>query len=319
MRSEALILAIETGGTKIQAFLGTGEGEILFRQRMDVDPRRGPEGILETVYAAIGAARERAAGLGAEVSRIGFGFGGPVDEASGRVLGSMQIPGWAGFGLAEHIRARFGIETSVFNDTDSATWGEYVLGAGRGTDIFFYTNIGSGIGGGVVIHGRLFTGQGLGACEFGQTFVSNPRRILQSDSDRLETLCSGWAIERHLGGAAVPPDSVLMALCGGDQSRLTAGMLGEAASRGDAYASELLDEIARLFARGLANALCFYSPECIAIGGGVSLIGEPLIGRLRRFTDEYVYLNSKGTYRIQQCELGEDAVSVGVLLRAGAM
>lgn len=85
----------------------------------------------------------------------------------------------------------------------------------------------------------------------------------------------------------------------------------------DEYALKVLEEMAEYFAIALSNVLCFYSPEVIAIGGGVSLIGDPLITRIRKYTDQYVYQNSRGKYRIVKSELDEDVVLVGTLLLTG--
>lgn len=207
----------------------------------------------------------------------------------------------------------------MFNDSNAAAWGEYCRGAGRGSQIFFYTNIGSGVGGGIILNGKLFDGQGYGAAEFGQSYLYDP--WYKGDSrypvNHIERICSGWSIEQRLRSDKIPEQSVLLQLCEGHQEKINCPLWSEAIRMNDEYALKVLEEMAEYFAIALSNVLCFYSPEVIAIGGGVSLIGDPLITRIRKYTDQYVYQNSRGKYRIVKSELDEDVVLVGTLLLTG--
>lgn len=314
-----LILAVETGGTKLQLALGLSDGTILHRYRTVVMREKGGRGILDVVEGALPHMRQKAAELGGRICRIGWGFGGPVITAERRAIGSALVPGWSGFNLGEYAEARTGLPTYVFNDANAATWGEYCCGAGRNTNIFFYTNIGSGVGGGTVLYGKLYDGQGYGATEFGQTWVGNPWGDDNYHSEKVENLCSGVAIEERMHRMDIPGDSMLWRLCSGDQQRLDCRMLGEAVKAGDPFATQLFDDIAHVLSIGLSNIISCFSPEKLAIGGGVSLIGEPLISRLREYTKDYVFFNSTDRFEIVQNELGEDVVLVGALLLAGQM
>ena len=131
-----LFLAVETGGTKLQFVLGDAQGCIVQRSRLSVARERGFQGILEAVTAQVPLFSAAAAQNGARIAHIGVGFGGPVDARSGCVLGSMQISGWSDFPLKTYLEEKTGLPVRVYNDTDAATWGEYRLGAGRGTRNF---------------------------------------------------------------------------------------------------------------------------------------------------------------------------------------
>lgn len=314
------LLAIETGGTKIQLVLGTPQGKILYRYRTLVDRERGTQGILDKVLEALPVMREQAKVLGGEIWRAGIGFGGPVETATGKAIYSAQIDGWADFPVTDYFTQRTDIPCYLFNDSNAAAWGEYCMGAGRGTEIFFYTNIGSGVGGGVVLGGQLFDGQGFGAAEFGQSYLYDPHHKgnQRYPVNHIEKICSGWSIEQRLRVDPLPSDSLLATLCGGRREILDCRMWAEGIRAKDAYSLEILEEIAEYFSIALCNVLCFYSPQVIAVGGGVSLIGEPLIERLRKYTERYVYQNSKGRYRIVKSELDEDVVLVGTLLLTGS-
>ena len=312
-------MAIETGGTKIQLVLGSAEGEIFYHYRTLVEKEKGFQGILDKVLEALPELQQKAEELDGTIWRIGIGFGGPVDTSTGTAIWSAQIDGWGNFPVARYFEERTGISTFLFNDSNAAAWGEYCMGAGRGSDIFFYTNIGSGIGGGIIINGKLFDGQGFGAAEFGQTYMYDPhyRGNSRYPVNHLERVCSGWGIEERLRREQIPEKSVLWRLCGKRQENLNCRMWAEGIEEGDAFSLKILDETAEYFAIALCNVLCFYSPEVIAVGGGVSLIGEPLIGKIRAYVDQYVYQNCKGRYRIVKSELDEDVVLVGTLLLTG--
>jgi len=313
------ILAIEAGGTKLQMAIGSAQGEILYNYRTTVDREKGFQGILDVFMDAMPSLNAKAKELGGTIRRLGIGFGGPVDTVTGTVIWSAQIEGWGGFPVKKFFEEKTGIPTCVFNDSDAAAWGEYCKGAGQGSHIFFYTNMGSGVGGGIVINGSLFTGHGYGATEFGQSYLYNPfHRGDGYPVTQVEKLCSGWGIERRLRREHIPETSVLWELCQGEQEKLNCPMWGEGIRRGDAYSLKVLEETCELFSIGLSNVICLFSPDTIAVGGGVSLIGEPLIQGLNRCIKKYVYKNSLGRYKIVKSQLGESIVLVGVLLLAGA-
>lgn len=317
---EQYILAVETGGTKIQMAIGTKDGEILYNYRTGVERKKGFQGILDVVSDAMPKLCKEAGKLGGRIEKIGIGFGGPVDMKEGKAIWSAQIDGWGDFPVKEFFEKRTGIPTSIFNDSDAAAWGEYCKGSGQGTDSFFYTNMGSGVGGGVIIDGKLFTGCGYTVTEFGQSYLYNPFSQNKSEACpviQVEKLCSGWGIEKRIREDAIPESSLLWELCKGKKEEINCLMWGKGIEQGDAYSLRVLDETAELFSIALTNVICFFSPEVIAVGGGVSLIGEPLISRLNHYAEKYVYKNSAGKYKIVKSVLDEAIVLVGVLLLTG--
>jgi glucokinase len=178
-------------------------------------------------------------------------------------------------------------------------------------------NVGSGIGGALVIDGRLHDGQGLGAFEMGHTRITEIGGDGALRQMKLEDLCSGWAIEHTIRARAPKMGTPLFELCGGHQNTLTCAMLGQAAERGDAAAIHHIEIVAERLARAIANAITLIHPERFAIGGGVSLMGEVLLEPLRRHVHEYVFEPYREKYQIVPAALGEDVVLVGALLLAG--
>jgi len=313
------ILSVEIGGTKLQLAIGTPQGDIVARRRGSVDIQLGGEGIrtwlLREIPGFIGFAKKKFGPLAA----IGCGFGGPIDSHEGRVLQSIQIDGWRDFPLREWFQNSFSLPTIVVNDSNAAAWGEYCRGFGKGSQHFFYTNIGSGIGGGLVFAGNLYDAQGFGAGEFGHTYVPDWTGEGGGKGAEIESLCSGWAIEKRLQQPGyIPKNSDLFSQFSTKLSEVTARDLAESAKKGDPFALNEIDKVAHSLSIGLANVLNLTSVERIAIGGGVSNMGDILIKPIRKFTAQYVFITNKGRYEIQQCKLGDEIVLVGATLLAAA-
>ncbi|MFW5713949.1 MAG: ROK family protein, partial [Brevefilum sp.] len=292
--------------------------EILHSYQDKVDRKKGGEGIrrwlVNNIPRFISTVEDQEDGY---VDAIGCGFGGPVNSHEGRVMDSIQICGWKGFPLKDWFEEHFERPAIVVNDSNAATWGEYRRGFGQGCQHFFYTNLGSGIGGGFVISGALFDGQGFGAGEFGHTYVPDWTADKPDAGVEIESLCSGWAIESRLNAPDyLPRSSRLFQVRSERDESITARDLGEAARLGDPFALKEIDRIADSMGYGLANVLSLTGVERIAIGGGVSNLGEILIGPIRKYTEKYAFISNKGRYTIGRCELGEKIVLVGAILLA---
>ncbi len=314
---ERLALGLEIGGTKLQAALGTYEGAIIERERGEAAAGAGAEQILAWFEEHVPGLIARAEGDGKTVGGVGIGFGGPVESAAGRAILSHQVEGWKGFPLQKWCESKFGLPTHIANDANAAGWAEYSCGAGKGTRTFCYINVGSGIGGSLVIDGKLHDGQGLGAFEIGHTYVADPTSNIPGESSKLERLYSGWSIERRLrSGPALEEGTELHRLCEGDRSRITCALLAQAAEAGDAHALSAVEEIARGLGLAIANCITLIHPERFVLGGGVFLMGDVLLEPLRTFVDRHVIDSFRGTCEILPAALGEDVVLVGALLLA---
>jgi len=314
---EQYILGVEIGGTKLQLAISTRDGEILDTHQGRVNVDAGAPGIREWLKNKIPVMFSRASDMKGELVALGCGFGGPIDTAKGEVIKSVQIRGWSGFPIKNWFEEKFNLPAVIANDSNAATWGEYNNGSGRGSRYFFYTNMGSGIGGGIVVNGQLYDGQGNGAGEFGQTYIPDWTHDLPGKPEKIENLCSGWAIEKRLRTTGyVPQDSLLLELTDGDAQAIDARKLAEAARAGDKFALREIDRIACSIGLGLANMLCLVNVEVIAIGGGVSNMGNLLIDPIRRYTQKYEFISSHNNYKIGKSELGDRIVLVGAVLLA---
>lgn len=310
-------IGVEIGASKHQIAVGDAEGNLFSRRAGKVVLEEGANGILAWMKQNIPIMLEEARRDGREVSGIGIGFGGILESATGKVTASVQVSGWENFGVAAWFKDTFGLPAVVLNDTVAGGFGEYYCGAGRGAKSLFYTNIGSGIGGTLIYHGRHFDGLGVGTSYFGHTYVPDWTGAAPGAFDKVESLCSGFGLQRRLRRQGyVPQNSMIYALCNGNIQTITAAMFGEAVNAGDTFALEELDHYTRAYAVGLANVITLFSVDRVVIGGGVAKIGEALLEPIRERVDELVFFSSRGRYDIRQAMLMDDAVLVGAVTAA---
>ncbi len=293
-------LAIEIGGTKLQVCAGTGDGGILDRRRFAVDRAGGGEGIRAQIASVL---PELVAKW--QPRAVGAGYGGPVDWKTGRIKCSHHIAGWDDFPLGAWLRDRAGIPAFVNNDANVAALGEALHGAGRGASPVFWVNAGSGVGGGLVVDGRIFHGASPGEMEIGHV-------RLDRDGTIVEDRCSGWAVDRAVRAAVEKePRSVLAQIAA--KSNADARCLAPAIAAGCAVADRLLTDAMNELAFALSHAVQLLHPEVIVVGGGLSLLGEPLRSRLVAALPRWVMDAFSPGPRIALAGLGEDSVPIGAL------
>ena len=281
------VVGVDLGGTNIVvgAMPTDGSREIGVRS----SPTRSTQGsdavidriveMIETVIAVTCA--EEGVGRDAFVG-VGVGAPGPLDRASGVVVVAPNL-GWKDLPLRDLIARRVGLPVSLDNDANCATLGEWWTGAARGARHAIGITIGTGIGGGLILDGRLYYGACDVAGEIGHTTIdSTGRRCKCGNYGCLEAYASGTAIaERAREALEVGEPSVLPSLVDGDLTRLTAAIVYRASEQGDALAREIVRDTARFLGAGVANLLNIFNPDVVVIAGGVTAAGEALFEPLR--------------------------------------
>ena len=312
-------LGIEIGGTKQQLAIGTSDGKLVEIICEKLILTEGAKTIQKWLEEKIPSMLIKYNTKTSCVKRACIGFGGPIETRTGRILVSIQVDGWKDFKLKGWFEDSFDIETDVINDTVAGGYGELILGAGQGSDNFFYTNIGTGIGGALFIKKENFDGIGYGAVYMGNTYIPDPTSNIPGEKIKLEDICSGVATEKRLQSEGyVYKNSLLIEMCRGDISGITCQMLGQAAEKNDAFALHELDFYAKAYAIGLGNMITSVSPDLIAIGGGVAKMGEVLLRPIRKYVDEVVFISAKNRYKIVQGKLLDNTVILGAILYAAS-
>jgi glucokinase len=312
-----LFMGVEIGATKQQLALGDVDGNLLHVWSDKIPLPNGAGDVLDYIVQKMPAVTAKAAELNGTVRAAGVGFGGILESETGRILISVQVKGWQDFMLKSWFTEKFGLPVRIVNDTVCGGYGELLRGTGRDSRIFFYSNIGSGIGGALFIGGGNYDGQGRGAAYIGHTYIPDWTAKEPGKKEKTENICCGWAIERRLRSAGyVPKDSALTELCGGDASKLDCGMLGQAARRGDAFALSEIDRVAYSYSIALSNLITLLSPDTVAIGGGVANLGDLLIKPIAAYTNELAFISTQDSFRVVQCRNMDSAVLVGAVLYA---
>ncbi len=310
-------LGIEIGGTKQQIAVGRADGSVVELICERVPLTKGALSIREWLERQVPALLEKYNMQDACIGRACIGFGGPIETRTGKVLISVQVEGWKDFELKSWFEDSFGVPTDVLNDTVAGGYGELILGAGRDSQNFFYTNIGTGIGGALFINREYYDGSGCGAVYMGNTYIPDMTCSIPGQKIKLENVCSGAAIERRLrSDGYVESSSMLMELCGGERAKLTCAMLGKAAEQGDGFALREIDLFAQSYAIGLGNAMTMISPDVVAIGGGVANMGEIILAPVKKYLEDVVFISVIDRCRIVTSELSDNVVIAGAILYA---
>ena len=299
-----MYLGIEIGGTKLQIVAGETAITLRERCRLTVDPAAGAAGIRRQIEQALPALLARY-----PVRAVGVGFGGPVDWRSGRIARSHQIAGWSGFDLTGWLQPLIRAPVVVDNDANLAALGEAIHGAGAGFNPTFYFNLGSGVGGGLVVDGNIYHGLPPGEIEFGHL-------RLDRAGTTVESRCSGWAADKKIRDlTARTPDSQLARLVGNSTGG-EARHLAAALAAGDPDAQSIVRETAEDLAFALGHVVQLLHPALIVLGGGLAQVGEPLRAAIARTLPRYVMEAFLPAPPVCLAKLGEDAVPAGAVERA---
>jgi glucokinase len=284
---EQFIVGIDLGGTNIAAGAMPTDGTREIAMRMvSTHAEEGADAVVDRIAALIedviaetraetGAGREDFLG-------VGIGSPGPLDRARGVVIVTPNL-GWREFPLRDEVAKRVNLPATLDNDANCATLGEWWCGAAKGGRNVVGLTIGTGIGGGLILDGKLYHGSSDTAGEVGHTTIdSTGRRCKCGNYGCLEAYTSGPAIaERAREALDGDGDSVMPSLVDGDPGRITAQTVFEAAKRGDALALEVVRDTAHFLGVGISNLINIFNPDILVVAGGVTQAGELLFNPLR--------------------------------------
>lgn len=311
-------VGIDLGGTNIKAGLvRESDGEVLDRFGMPTKASEGREEVLSrlvevTRKALDSTAMTKAMAGGAEVAGVGIGSPGAIDSKRGYVYRADNIPGWSGTDIAGRFRGEFHFPVSVHNDANVYALGEYMFGAGKGAQVLLAFTLGTGIGGGIVIGGRIFSGASGFAAEFGHMPLEEKGRKCTCGSHGcLEAYASATGIVRTAREEIEAGAKTVLPKKGRALDNLTAEKIHQAAVKGDELSSKIIREAAEMLGRGVATVMNCFDPDVVVLGGGVAAMGDMLLDPVKRVVEERVFFAKYTKYRIVPATLGSDAGVIG--------
>jgi glucokinase len=311
--SSGLAVGIDIGGTKVAGGVVDAEGTVLARARRDTPHRSTSPGVVEDTIVDVVA--ELIDIAGDDVVAVGIGAAGFVAADRATVVFAPHLS-WRDEPLEANLQRRVPVPISVDNDANAAAWAEWRFGAAQGDSHVVMVNLGTGIGGAMVMDGQILRGRFGIAGEFGHMqVVPGGQRCECGNKGCWEQYASGNALVREARSmmtAGSPMATDLLDRAGGDPSALTGPMITEAARDGDPTATELLGEIGQWLGVGIANLAAAFDPGVFVIGGGVSAAGDLLLEPAR--TTFRRHLTGRG-YRpeasIVAAALGNEAGLIG--------
>ncbi len=307
------IIGIDIGGTNLVVGTVAEDGsEVLGLVSEPTQSERGADTVLDRIVSLARASQQAASGR--DIVGVGIGAPGPLDTKRGVVLLTPNL-GWTNMPLRDRLASALGLRATLDNDANCAILGEWWRGAARGARHVVGLTVGTGIGGGIVLDGRIYHGASDVAGEIGHmTIDSTGRRCKCGNYGCLEAYASGPAIAaRAVEGIEAGVETMLPGYVNGDLSLVTAQVVYEAAHDGDAFALEVVRDTAQFLGAGVANILNIFNPDVVVICGGVTLAGDRLFVPLRSEVNRRAFKPAVQACRIVPGELPGTAGVVGAV------
>jgi glucokinase len=301
-----MFLGLDLGGTRMRAALADGSGRIVRREDTLTERHSGANRLVRQILDLAEEARQ-----GQGIERIGVGAPGPLEAGSGVLFhpanfSDEDIP------LRSALEERFGVPALVQNDANVAALGEWRAGGHGDTQHLVYVTVSTGVGAGIISHGRLIDGFNTTAGEIGHTIIDpDGPPCPWGHRGCVESICSGTSIARAAGERLARGELSRL-----DPAQVTARAVAEAAQAGDTLAAEVFFHAADVLGLAVVNLIHLLSPEVVVLGGGVIQAGELLFGPVReRVRRDAMPATAKGV-RIVAAGLGQDAGLVGAITLA---
>ena len=314
------VIGADVGGTHIKGGIVDARGHLKTKETLKTDAKGGSEKILAALRELIVALQGIAGKEGITIVGVGIGVTGQVDFRSGAIVGGIagKIPGWIGTPVKDLIQKEVGLPVVVDNDGNVSALAEHRVGAGLGTSSMASITIGTGIGGGLILDGKLFRGSAGVASELGHWCIDIDGPLCDCGiRGCLEAYVSGSAMIRMvLKRLSKGQETSILRLANNRHDEINPEIVGLAAREGDKLAIAVIEEISRTLGVGLANIVNVLCPEVIVIGGGVAQLGELLFERVRIYTAEWVFGVAINALRILPSKLGPHAGVIGAALLA---
>jgi len=310
-----MYIGIDLGGTNIAAALVSVDGVIVKRSGTPSNAAKGAEAVIAGILQTFGDLQSGGSGA---PEAIGLGVPGTVDSEKGEIIFTPNLP-LSGVNITGEIRKKYNYPIHLGNDANCAALGETVAGGAKNAKNVVFITLGTGIGGGVVIDGRLYTGASGAGCELGHMgIIAGGRACKCGRRGCWETYASATGLvltavecmEKDAGSA-------LWDLCGGNTAKLSGKIIFDAFRAGDSTALQIVETYARHLAEGIINLINIFEPEMVCVGGGISNAWDCLEGLISKVVETdafYRFLPREQQTRIVKAQLGNDAGIIGAAM-----
>ena len=309
------VLGVDIGGTKLATVIASRSGEIVHKVRLPTDAERGPDVGVPRLVSMIHRNLEETGIAPADVMGIGVACGSPMDAEQGVILGPPNLQTWNPVPIVEILQAEFGLYAQLENDANAGALAEWIFGAGKNKRNVVYMTMGTGIGGGLVLDGRLYRGANGNAGEVGHMRVVPEGGPLCGCGKRgcLEAFCSGPAIARRAREALDRQSPSLLRTLAGDPAQVTAEHVFSAARKGDTLGLALVDETAHYMGIGLSNIIQAINPDVIVLGTIATQQGDFLLDRIRQTVRQETWPQMAEAVEILPSPLGSQVGDYGAI------
>jgi glucokinase len=307
-QSESNFIGIDLSGLKLRAAIVSGDGVIAQRREAPVEPNN----LIAQVTQVVNDLRDGPVGIGA----IGIAIPGLVNRQNDQVIASRYLPATVQATLHAELMEKTGLRVELENDANAAAYGEYKVGAGRGHRDLFYITIGEGIGGAIILDGKLWTGASGFAGEVGHiTIDTEGSECLCGNLGCLETVASGPNIARR-AKERLHQDSTSSLSKLGLNKDFTADDLAREATEGDDFALMMLERTGKYIGTGVASVINLLNIELIVLGGGVMQAGDLLLKPIIQEAKQRAFQPCFEATTILAAALGTDAATIGAAMLA---
>ena len=309
--SEEPAAGVDLGGTKIYSLVATPSGEVLGEDRRPTEAPQGRDAVIDRMAGSIRSSLEQA-GLATDgIQGVGISAPGPCDPERGVVTRAPNLLGWEEVHVTQAISDRLGAPSLLEHDAAAACYGEFRFGAAQGFRHIVYVTLSTGIGGGIMVDGRVYHGASGAAGEVGHLIVDEDGPLCNcGNRGCVEALGSGLAIAREAAAALEAGRSPHLAEA--IRGRVpTAQLVHEAALRADPVSRQIIERAGHYAGLGLAAVLNFFNPEALILGGGLLNMGDLYLGPALRAAREGTFDQVLSDVTIAQAKLGDRSGALG--------
>lgn len=311
-----MYIGIDIGGTAIKSGLVDEQGNILYKKEIETGVSRGYEAVEKDIIKLIKELIQHSKSMGDEVKAIGIGLPGIPDSNDDIVLYCTNL-GWYNVPIGKNIKEEFNIPVHIENDATVAGLAESVKGVTKGYENSVFITLGTGVGGGIVLNNKVYSGNhGIGS-EIGHMIVGeNFYDCNCGNNGCLETFASATAIIKYVMKLIEEghKDTILLKETDRDTNKIDTRLVFECAKRGDKVANMAVDRMVKYLSIGIGNLINIVDPDIIAIGGGVSKAGNFLLEKIRAKVPKYILFKGVPYGDIVLAQLGNDAGLVGAAM-----